>query len=63
MVLSRATPKELHRPFGCCRRDLARDLLADLRRIDRHVRDNEAQMCDALAGARTALTAVPGLAP
>ncbi|WP_413812790.1 transposase [Streptomyces sp. OE57] len=29
---------------GGCRRDLARDLLADLRRIDRQVRDNEAQL-------------------
>ncbi|MFJ9752767.1 IS110 family RNA-guided transposase [Streptomyces chartreusis] len=45
----------------CCRRDLARDLLADLRRIDRQVRDNEAQMRDTLAAARTALTALPGL--
>ncbi|MFD7409543.1 ATP-binding protein [Streptomyces sp. NPDC059866] len=45
----------------CCRRDLARDLLADLRRIDRQVRDNEAQMRDALAAARTVLTALPGL--
>ncbi|WP_020123377.1 transposase, partial [Streptomyces canus] len=44
-----------------CRRDLARDLLADLRRVDRQVRDNEAQMRDALAAARTALTALPGL--
>lgn len=44
-----------------CRRDLARDLLADLRRIDRQIRDNEAQMRDALAAARTALTTLPGL--
>ncbi|CBG68581.1 putative transposase [Streptomyces scabiei 87.22] len=44
-----------------CRRDLARDLLADLRRVDRQVRDNEAQMRDALAAARPALTALPGL--
>lgn len=45
----------------CCRRDLARDLLADLRRVDRQVRGNEAHMRDALAAARTALTALPGL--
>jgi transposase len=45
----------------CCHRDLARDLLADLRRIDRQVRENEAQMRDALAAARTALTALSGL--
>lgn len=45
----------------CCRCDLARDLLADLRRVDRQVRDNEAQMRDALAAARTALTVLPGL--
>ncbi|WP_371666491.1 hypothetical protein OG985_47545 [Streptomyces sp. NBC_00289] len=45
----------------CCRRDLAWDLLADLRRVDRQVRDNEGQMRDALAAARTALTALPGV--
>ncbi|WP_246101652.1 IS110 family transposase [Streptomyces cyaneus] len=44
-----------------CRRDLARDLLADLRRLDRQVRDNEAQMREALAASRTTLTALPGL--
>lgn len=44
-----------------CRRDIARDLLADLRRLDRQVKDNEAGMRDALAVTRTGLTALPGL--
>ncbi|WP_328499050.1 transposase [Streptomyces sp. NBC_00414] len=44
-----------------CRRDIARDLLADLRRLDRQVKDNEAQMRDALAPSRTNLTSLPGL--
>ncbi|MEV8546766.1 transposase [Streptomyces sp. NPDC051572] len=44
-----------------CQRDLARDLLADLRRLDRQVRDNEAQMREALAASRTTLTVLPGL--
>lgn len=44
-----------------CRRDTARDLLADLRRLDRQVKDNEAEMRDALAATRTPLTALPGL--
>lgn len=44
-----------------CRRDIARDLLADLRRMDRQVRDNEAQMRDTLAASRTTLTTLPGL--
>jgi len=45
----------------CCRRDLARDLLADLRRLDRLVTDNQAQMRDALAATATTLTTLPGL--
>ena len=45
----------------CCRRDIARNLLADLRRLDRQVKDNEAEMRDALAATRTTLTALPGL--
>ncbi len=45
----------------CCRRDIARDLLADLRRLDRQVKANEAQMRDALAAAHTTLTSLPGL--
>ncbi|MEU5773415.1 IS110 family transposase [Streptomyces venezuelae] len=44
-----------------CRRDIARDLLADLRRLDRRVRDNEAQMREALAASHTSLTSLPGL--
>ncbi|WP_331747111.1 IS110 family transposase (plasmid) [Streptomyces sp. NBC_00853] len=44
-----------------CRRDIARELLADLRRLDRQVKDNEAQMRDALAASRTTLTTLPGL--
>ncbi|MFF3691388.1 IS110 family transposase [Streptomyces sp. NPDC002187] len=44
-----------------CRRDIARDLLADLRRLDRQVRGNEAQMRDALAASRTSLMSLPGL--
>ncbi|MFJ8159127.1 transposase [Streptomyces sp. NPDC094468] len=44
-----------------CRRNIARDLPADLRRHDRQVRDNEAQMRDALAASRTSLMSLPGL--
>ncbi|MFD7169029.1 IS110 family RNA-guided transposase [Streptomyces violascens] len=44
-----------------CRRDIARDLLADLRRLDRRVTDNEAEMRDTIAATRTMLTALPGL--
>ncbi|MGW6791541.1 IS110 family transposase [Streptomyces chartreusis] len=44
-----------------CRRDIARDLLADLRRLDRQVKENEAQMRDALAASKTTLTSLPGL--
>lgn len=44
-----------------CRRDLARDLLSDLRQLDRQARENEAQMRDALAASRTTLTSLPGL--
>ncbi|MFE0453858.1 hypothetical protein ACFW2D_21755 [Streptomyces sp. NPDC058914] len=39
-----------------CRRDIARDLLADLRHLDRQVKDNEAEMRDALAVTRSTLT-------
>lgn len=46
-----------------CRRDIARDLLGDLRRLDRQVKDNEAEMLDALAAAHITLTTLPGLAP
>ncbi|GAA3245369.1 IS110 family transposase [Streptomyces labedae] len=44
-----------------CRRDIARDLLADLRRLDRQVKENEGQMRDALAASQTTLTSLPGL--
>ncbi|MFG2525320.1 transposase [Streptomyces sp. NPDC048527] len=44
-----------------CRRDIARDLLADLRRVDRQVKDNEAEMCDADSATRTTPTDLPGL--
>ncbi|MEU6955521.1 transposase [Streptomyces sp. NPDC045714] len=44
-----------------CRRDIARDLLADLRRLDRQVKENEAQMREALAASRTTSTSLPGL--
>ncbi|MGW6413254.1 IS110 family transposase [Streptomyces vinaceus] len=44
-----------------CRRDTARDLLADPRRLDRLVKDNEIQMREALAATRTTLTTLPGL--
>lgn len=43
------------------RRDIARDLLADLRRLDRQVKDNEAEMSDALAVTPTRLTSPPRL--
>lgn len=45
----------------CCRRDLARDLIADLRRLDRLIKDNESQMRDALDAAKTTLTELPGM--
>ncbi|MGI5517751.1 IS110 family transposase [Streptomyces sp. CA-106131] len=44
-----------------CRRDIARELLTDLRRLDRQVKDNEAKMRDALAATHTTLTTLPGL--
>jgi transposase len=44
-----------------CRRDLARDLLVDLRRLDRQLGDNEAQLRDAVAAARTGLPEIHGL--
>jgi transposase len=46
---------------GCCRRDLARDLVTDLRRLDRSIKDNESQMRDALDATRTTLTQLPGM--
>lgn len=44
-----------------CRRDIARELLADLRRLARQVKENEDQMRDALAASQTTLTSLPGL--
>ncbi|MFF4731746.1 transposase [Streptomyces mirabilis] len=44
-----------------CRRDIARDLLSDLRRLDRQVKENEAEMRDALAATGTPLITLPGL--
>jgi transposase len=45
----------------CCRRDLARDLVGDLRRLDRAVKDNESQMRAALDASPTTLTELPGM--
>lgn len=44
-----------------CRRDIARDLLTDLRRLNRQVKDTQAEMRDALAATGTTLTTLPGL--
>ncbi|MFJ4814723.1 IS110 family transposase [Streptomyces sp. NPDC088801] len=38
-----------------------RTLLADLRRLDRQVKDNEAEMREAIAATRSTLTTLPGL--
>jgi transposase len=43
------------------RRDLARELLADLRRIDAGIKNNEAQTRDALAASATTLQEIPGV--
>ena len=42
-----------------CRRDLARELLSDLRRIDQRLKDNKAQARDALAATGSTLTKHP----
>lgn len=44
-----------------CRRDVARELLTDLRRIDKHLHDNKAQTRDALAATGSTLTTIHGL--
>jgi hypothetical protein len=44
-----------------CRRELARDLLTDLRRVDARLRDNKVQVRDALAATGSTLTPVHGL--
>lgn len=45
----------------CCRRDLARELIADLRRLNNSIRSNELQMRDAVDASRTTLTELPGM--
>lgn len=57
-VLRRTRPETA---TDCCRRDLARDLVADLRRLDRAIKQNETQMRDALDATSTTLTELPGL--
>lgn len=44
-----------------CRRDVARDLLAHLLRLDQQTKANEAQIREALAASQTTLTSLPGL--
>jgi transposase len=44
-----------------CRRQLARDLLGDLRRVDARLADNKAQLRDALAATASSLTQIHGL--
>jgi transposase len=46
---------------AACRRELARDLLADLRRVDTRLKANMVQVRDALAATGTSLTEVHGL--
>jgi transposase len=46
---------------AACRRQLARDLLGDLRRVDARLRANKAQIRDALAATGSTLTQVHGL--
>jgi transposase len=44
-----------------CRRDLARDLLNDVRRLDRHLSTNEAQTRQTLPATRSTLTTIHGV--
>jgi transposase len=46
---------------AACRRQLARDLLGDLRRVDARLVDNKVQLQDALAATGSTLTQVHGL--
>ena len=46
---------------AACRRQLARDLLGDLRRVDARLADNKAQLRDALAATGSTLTQIHGL--
>ncbi|NJC13057.1 transposase [Micromonospora profundi] len=45
-----------------CRRDLARDLIADLRRLDRQLHTNQAQTRQALAETHSTITNIHGVA-
>ncbi|RZU75094.1 transposase [Micromonospora kangleipakensis] len=47
---------------AACRRDIARDLLADLRRLDRQLRANEVSQQDAVAATGSTLSEVHGIA-
>jgi len=46
---------------AACRRQLARELLGDLRRVDARLADNKAQLQDALAATGSTLTQIHGL--
>jgi transposase len=46
---------------AACRRQLARELLIDLRRVDARLADNKAQLQDALAATGSTLTQIHGL--
>jgi transposase len=46
---------------AACRRQLARDLLCDLRRVDARLADNKLQLQDALAATGSTLTQIHGL--
>jgi transposase len=46
-----------------CRRDLARELLEDLRRLDRRLADNEARTRQAVAVSGSTLTEIQGIGP
>jgi transposase len=46
---------------AACRRQLARDLLGDLRRVDARLADNKVQLQDALAATASTLTQLHGL--
>jgi transposase len=46
---------------AACRRQLVRDLLSDLRRVDARLADNKAQARDALAATGSTLTQIHGL--
>jgi transposase len=46
---------------AACRRQLARDLLGDLRRVDARLADNRVQLQDALAATGSTLTQIHGL--